>query len=627
MSVPTETTVLVVGGGPAGSYTAAALAREGVDCVVLEADKFPRYHIGESMLASMRHFLRFIDLDETFDSYGFRVKRGAAFKLTEKPEGSRLVTDFVAAGGPNNYAWNVVRSEADDLMFKHAAKVGATTFDGVKVNNIEFVPSDIPSVHQDADAPSPGRPVSATWSCKEDGSSGKITFDYLVDASGRAGIVSTKYLKNRKNNQGLKNIANWAYWKGAGNYGEGTSREGQPFFEALTVFFCPSTDASGWCWLIPLHNGTTSVGIVQNQDLATAKKKTMGSPSSQEFYEESLKLAPQIRAILSRGELSTKINSASDWSYSATCYATPNVRLVGDAGCFIDPYFSSGVHLALSGALSAAVTIRAAMRGDCDEHAAMKWHSSKVSEGYTRFLLVVLSALKQIRKQEQPILSDWDEDGFEKAFSFFRPIIQGTADVGGKLNQEELSNTVDFCLNAFEHHDAGKHEALLKKLESSTVQTGVEAAVTPDDAAKETRIQEKAEVDPEGLSPDELRILKTIRARQMLRTEDAMNIDNFATDAIDGFAPIIKRGALTLMHVGSRAAPKWRSEMDIAHGNDKHTSYVQKDGDVTVTEQSVLVTEQSVPVTEQSAPVIEQNVPVTEQSVPVTGQSVPITAH
>lgn len=147
----------------------------------------------------------------------------------------------------------------------------------------------------------------------------------------------------------------------------------------------------------------------------------MGSPSSQEFYEESLKLAPQIRAIISKGELSTKINSASDWSYNATCYATPNVRIAGDAGCFIDPYFSSGVHLALSGALSAAVTIRAAMRGDCDEHAAMKWHSSKVSEGYTRFLLVVLSALKQIRKQEEPILSDWDEEGFEKAFSFFRP--------------------------------------------------------------------------------------------------------------------------------------------------------------------------------------------------------------
>ncbi|KAI4168591.1 MAG: hypothetical protein LQ343_006255 [Gyalolechia ehrenbergii] len=568
MSIPTSTTVLVVGGGPAGSYTAAALAREGVDCVVLEADKFPRYHIGESMLASMRHFLRFIDLDETFDSYGFNPKKGAAFKFNDKPEG---YTDFVAAGGPKNYAWNVVRSEADDLMFKHAAKMGAATFDGVKINELEFVPSDIPSVQEGADAQNPGRAVSAAWSRKGDGTSGKITFDYLVDASGRAGIVSTKYLKNRKNNQGLKNIANWGYWKGAGSYGAGTSREGSPFFEALT-------DASGWCWFIPLHNGTTSVGVVQNQDIATAKKKAMGSPSSQEFYEESLKLAPKIRSILSGGELSTKINSASDWSYSAGCYAAPNVRIVGDAGCFIDPYFSSGVHLALSSALSAAVTIRAAMRGDCSEYDAMKWHSSKVSEGYTRFLLVVLIALKQIRKQEQPILSDWDEEGFEKAFAYFRPIIQGTADVGAKLSQQELTNTVDFCLSAFENHGTDKHEAVLQKIESGAVDAGVEASPTPtpEEAAKEARVQKKAEVDPEGLSPDELRIIKTIRARQMLRTEDTMNIENFATDAINGFAPVMERGKLSLSQVGARPAPKWRSEMDIAHGNDKHTSYIDE---------------------------------------------------
>ncbi len=69
--------MLVVGGGPAGSYTATVLAREGVDVVLLEADYFPRYHIGESMLASMRHFLRFIDLEKKFDSYGFTIKASA----------------------------------------------------------------------------------------------------------------------------------------------------------------------------------------------------------------------------------------------------------------------------------------------------------------------------------------------------------------------------------------------------------------------------------------------------------------------------------------------------------------------------------------------------------------------
>ena len=180
-------------------------------------------------------------------------------------------------------------------------------------------------------------------------------------------------------------------------------------------------DASGWCWFIPLHNGTTSVGVVQNQDVATATKRAMNSPSILDYYNEAIKLAPNIKQFLSGAELTTGIKAASDWSYSASCYACPNARIVGDAGCFIDPYFSSGVHLALSGALSAATTICASIKGDCDEHIALDWHSSKISEGYTRFLLVVLSALKQIRKQDQPVLSDWDEAGFEKAFAHFRP--------------------------------------------------------------------------------------------------------------------------------------------------------------------------------------------------------------
>jgi len=81
MSVPEKTTVLVIGGGPAGAYASAVLAREGIDVVCLEADKFPRYHIGESMLPSIRYFLKFIDAYDKFDAHGFRHKNGAAFKL------------------------------------------------------------------------------------------------------------------------------------------------------------------------------------------------------------------------------------------------------------------------------------------------------------------------------------------------------------------------------------------------------------------------------------------------------------------------------------------------------------------------------------------------------------------
>lgn len=532
-AIPQKTSVLVIGGGPAGSYAACALAREGVDVTVLEADIFPRYHVGESMLASLRPFLRFIDLDSTFVNHGFKRKDGAAFKLNQnKREGW---TDYVASGGPEAYTWNVVRSEADDLTFRHAGKMGAHIFDGVKIESIDFSGESGIKVPEDGKVANLGRPVSADWK-RKDGTTGTIKFEFLVDASGRAGVVSTKYYKNRKFNQGLKNVAQWGYWENTGVYAEGTRRHNQPFFEALT-------DASGWAWFIPLHNGTTSVGTVQRQDLQVQKKKAMGSPSPVEFYKESLKLAPTGWDFISKGDLVSDIKHASDWSYSASAYSSPYTRIAGDAGCFIDPYFSSGVHLAYAAGLSAAMTIRAVQRGDADELTAAKWHSNKVAEGYTRFLLVVMSATKQIRGGEQNILSDWDDDGFDIAFDAFRPIIQGTADadVSGKLTHEEVIKTVDFCLEAYKETSPEERKAVLDKV--ATITEGNKGV-----------IDEKANL--EKLTEDELKILNHIRAKQMLRFEDTLNLNHYGADAIDGLVPNLKTGKLSLVPEGNNRLSK-----------------------------------------------------------------------
>ena len=138
--------------------------------------------------------------------------------------------------------------------------------------------------------------------------------------------------------------------------------------------------------------------------------------------------------------------------------------------------------------------------------------------------------------------------------------------MGGKLSQQELSKTVDFCLNAFEAHDPEQTQAVMNKIKGTGATNGVEAAATAVNdveaptttsmAQTEENVSEKAKVDPEGLSPEELRILKTIRARQMLRTEDSMNLDNFGTDAIDGFAPLIARGNLGLVQVSATSTSR-----------------------------------------------------------------------
>lgn len=182
-----------------------------------------------------------------------------------------------------------------------------------------------------------------------------------------------------------------------------------------------TTDCSGWAWFIPLHDGTRSVGIVQDQQMAAKKKRHIDRPSTMEFYKHCLGLAPRTKKFLEKAELVTEIRSASDWSYTASTYHLPTARICGDAGCFIDPLFSSGVHLAITGGPSAAATIATSIRGDCSEETAGSWHSKKTVESYTRFFLAVSSATKQIRNQHEPIIQDMDEAGFQPAFDLFRP--------------------------------------------------------------------------------------------------------------------------------------------------------------------------------------------------------------
>lgn len=172
---------------------------------------------------------------------------------------------------------------------------------------------------------------------------------------------------------------------------------------------------------MPLHDGTRSVGIVQDQKMSTDKTRQLGCPSTLEFYEKCLEMAPRIKELLFDAQLVSDIRSASDYSYTASTYHLTNARICGDAGSFIDPLFSSGVHLAVTGGLSAAATIAASIRGDCDELMAGLWHSKKTVESYTRFFLAVSSATKQIRHQHEPIIQDMDEEGFQRAFDLLRP--------------------------------------------------------------------------------------------------------------------------------------------------------------------------------------------------------------
>ncbi|PBK91714.1 FAD binding domain-containing protein [Armillaria gallica] len=567
---PKHVDVLIIGGGPGGSYAAAALAREGLEVAVFEASKFPRYHIGESLIPSVRHYLRFVGAEDKLANHGFVRKPGAALKFKQHAEEG--YTDFVAIGHNNN-AWNVDRSEFDLLLMNHARTCGASVYELTRVNSLTFSQTD------------PSRPISASWTHtpppapisppaspkgpRDDTDSpeipsepikltGATTFKYLVDASGRAGVMSTKYLKNRHFNLSLKNIAVWGYWKDVGTYGVGTKKEGSPWFEALT-------DESGWAWFIPLHNGTTSVGVVMNQEVYNQKLKRPipSSPfpsgpalnhsdsDSTTRYLASLSLAPHLVDLIgNKGMLMEgTIAKASDYSYSAPSYAGNGFRIVGDAGAFIDPLFSSGIHLAMTSALSAAATICASFRGDTNEVDAAEWHTNRVATSYTRFQLVVLSAYKQIQAQSMPILSDVDENNFDRAFAFLRPVIQGASDVGTRLSETELQKSLDFCVNLFNPTTPEQHEKLHRNGKISKELLDVTSPVMHPNLLEKALLQVIPATEKENevdLQTSKL-VLDKINARRVVHAE--YGIHNLESETLDGYVVRLEKGSLGLEKV------------------------------------------------------------------------------
>ncbi|KAJ7730742.1 putative halogenase [Mycena metata] len=510
-NIPASTDILVIGGGPGGSFAAAALAREGFKVTLLEQEHFPRYHIGESMLPSCRPFLRFIGAEQKIIDFGFCVKVGAALKFNQtKREG---YSDFTEED-VNKGVWNVTRANFDEILLRNASENGVRVHEGISVKTIEF------------SLDNPKQPVSATWK-SDTGIAGVVKFKWLVDASGRNGIMSTKYLKNRKFNHALRNVAMWGYWSGAGMYAPGTRRENATWLEALT-------DETGWAWFIPLGNTTVSVGIVMKEDASRVKKSALsGADISTQHYHDQLRLVPGVVRLLGSATFHGEVQTAADYSYSATDYAGPNYRIVGDAGAFIDPMFSSGVHLAFSGGLSAASTIAASIRGQCTEDDAIRFHTEKTGTSYTRYQVVVLGTYRQIYSQSVPVLCDIDEDNFDRAFDFIRPIIQGAVDTDPTVTEKMLQATMDFCEHALGLTDPEQHDEVAKRVDPSLMAEDGPILAPKDVAAIAGDDTEAAEV------------LLRINSRKAVESLVEWQ-PNFRGETFNGFSIWLERGNLGL---------------------------------------------------------------------------------
>lgn len=519
MSIPSKATVLVIGGGPAGSYASTVLAREGIDVVQFEALKHPRPHIGESMLPSMRFYLNFIGLVEEFESRNFIVKPGAVFKLAENEPA--CYADFQIIG-KDKATWHVDRAESDKLMWDYAKSQGVSTFEETRVEAIQF--------ENDGD-PATSRPISASWTSKS-GQSGTIHFDWLIDASGRSGIMSTKYLRNRIFREGLRNVGVYGYWKNV------RTVNGDDHPEANATWIEALEDKSGWAWIIALHTGVTSIGVVMHEEASKVKKAQLGG-TLQDHYLEQLKLVPGVMDhIGDKGELVGPVRSTVDYSYHATTYSGDHYRMIGDAAAFVDPLFSSGVHVAMTGALSAATTILASMKGQIPEADAQKWHDAKVGICQTRFLLVVLSTYKHMQHTgSRALLSDLDPEQYRAAFDVFRPLYQGDHDATTELSNEELQFMIDYTRNLFTPTTIEQRHAIIGDLKANRPSVLRAPTISSEDL--------KQVLDSDD--SDAKAVFRMLSGTKVLKTEN--NPDIMFADSVNGYNVNLERGALGLIPV------------------------------------------------------------------------------
>lgn len=403
VEVPSEVEVLIIGGGPAGSVAASLLAQEGVRVVLLEKEKFPRYHIGESLLLSLRTILEFIDADKKVQAHGFVKKYSAYFRVKQGVRAGHVDFRKITKYG---FSYQVVRSEFDHLMLNHAREKGALVFEQSEVKEVQF---------------NNGRPISATFHIEE-GEERKINFKYLIDASGLRGFLSNKYFKNRRFQEYFNNVALARYWKGAKDYvdDDGNTQPGAFSLEALA-------DGSGWSWSIPLHDGTVSLGMVIHKD--TYLKLMSEHKSNEKVYNYCLSLCPDMKRLLENAHTDTDTKLWQDYSYVAESFAGKGYRMIGDAAGFIDPFFSTGVHMGYLGALSAAASICSVLRGEFSEEQAVEFHDRSIRQAYTRFIVNVGGFYKQLRNQDEVVIPGVDAKSFQRAFDLIQPIVSGNMDL------------------------------------------------------------------------------------------------------------------------------------------------------------------------------------------------------
>ena len=345
--------VVIAGGGPGGSICAARLADHGRRVLVVEKERFPRFHLGESLLPQSMPVLGELGLMEQMHER-FIVKRGACF---HDCDGKRMRYDFAEAFDKSvKYAFQVPRDEFDEMLLRRAERAGAEVREGWTVVRV---------VHDEA-----GRAVGVEAKDPE-GKPTTIAARFVVDATGRDALFAHATRTTTRVPQ-LDKTALYSHFTGAWR------DEGERAGDIQIIIF-----PAGWFWFIPFKDGRTSVGVVVSSEWMRTRKP---GESVDDLYKRAISESPVVTKVLAEAKQLFPAGAAADFSFRVRELAGEGWITVGDAGGFIDPLFSTGAHLAMYGGMRAADILHAGLDdGDLSPARFASW-SSTMRRGGELFL-------------------------------------------------------------------------------------------------------------------------------------------------------------------------------------------------------------------------------------------------
>jgi flavin-dependent dehydrogenase len=341
--------VAIIGGGPAGSTVGTLLKkyRPDLDVVILEREKFPRDHVGESLLPLLMRVLNEMGVWEKVEAAGFPIKLGAAYRWGRAEDQELYYFNFLPDGQtfqdqprPGRYegqradtAFQVDRSIYDEILLDHARAMGCRVYEETSVSGIVRSGGNIERLA-----------VKGPFE--------ELEAKYYVDASGSESLVRRAMEVGTEQPAVLRNIAIWDYWENA-EWAEKIG-VGGTYVYVLSLGW-------GWIWFIPIGPTRTSIGLV----LPAQYYKDSGK-SAEALYLEALAQQPLVTQLTANGKREGPVQATKDWNFVSERLYGENWFLAGDAAGFADPILAAGLTLAQHGARRVAYSILELERGELD---------------------------------------------------------------------------------------------------------------------------------------------------------------------------------------------------------------------------------------------------------------------